>query len=133
RRWKLDLDVMATLYRLSTPLMDDLFDPNYHYLFDNESFFTAKALNVALPGGPKFEPLQKDINPENDDFSEFNSLDRIIFRNPIRSEYRVSFPHLYNSAVRGVHLAWYHYNSVVFSRKEDPELPAFHFQPNYNP
>ncbi|KAG7817278.1 hypothetical protein KL928_004013 [Ogataea angusta] len=132
RSWRLDLDIMATLYRLATPLVDDIFDPNFHYLFDNESFFTAKALNVALPGGPKFEPLQKDVDPDNEDFTEFNSLDRIIFRNPIKSEYRVAFPHLYNSSVRAVQLSWYHHNSVVFSRKEDPELPAFQFQANYN-
>jgi len=25
-----------------------------------KSFFTAKALNLAIPGGPKFEPLVKD-------------------------------------------------------------------------
>jgi len=38
-------------------LQSDLIDPNYNYLFDKEAFFTAKALNVAIPGGPKFEPL----------------------------------------------------------------------------
>ena len=30
------------------------------YLFDLKSFFTAKALNLAIPGGPKFEPLVKE-------------------------------------------------------------------------
>jgi len=29
-------------------------------LFDKKSFYTAKALNVAIPGGPKFEPLYRD-------------------------------------------------------------------------
>jgi pre-mRNA-processing factor 8 len=42
--------------------MTDLQDENYFYLFDVRSFFTAKALNVAIPGGPKFEPLMKDLN-----------------------------------------------------------------------
>lgn len=53
---------MATLYRLANQLLTDLVDENYFYLFDQKSFFTAKALNMAIPGGPKFEPLVKDSN-----------------------------------------------------------------------
>ena len=51
---------MSTLYRLANQLLTDLVDDNYFYLFDLKSFFTAKALNMAIPGGPKFEPLVKD-------------------------------------------------------------------------
>jgi hypothetical protein len=40
--------------------VSDLLDPNYFHLFDRRSFFTAKALNLAIPGGPKFEPLFRD-------------------------------------------------------------------------
>jgi hypothetical protein len=36
-------------------------DKNYFYLFELKSFYTAKALNMAIPGGPKFEPLYRDI------------------------------------------------------------------------
>ena len=53
---------MATLYRLANQLLTDLVDGNFFYLFDPKSFFTAKALNMAIPGGPKFEPLIKDHN-----------------------------------------------------------------------
>lgn len=53
---------MATLYRLANQLLTDLVDDNFFYLFDPKSFFTAKALNMAIPGGPKFEPLIKDHN-----------------------------------------------------------------------
>ena len=60
RRWNLPLSVMSTLYRLGNQLLTDLVDDNYFYLFDVKSFFTAKALNLAIPGGPKFEPLVKD-------------------------------------------------------------------------
>lgn len=62
RRWAFSIPIMATLYRLANQLLTDLTDDNYYYLFDLKSFFTAKALNVAIPGGPKFEPLIKDIN-----------------------------------------------------------------------
>ncbi len=36
-------------------------DRNYFYLFDVSSFVTAKSLNMAIPGGPKFEPLHRDL------------------------------------------------------------------------
>lgn len=62
RKWNLSLPQMATLYRLANQLLTDLVDDNFFYLFDPKSFFTAKALNMAIPGGPKFEPLIKDHN-----------------------------------------------------------------------
>lgn len=62
RKWNLSLPQMASLYRLANQLLTDLVDDNFFYLFDPKSFFTAKALNMAIPGGPKFEPLIKDHN-----------------------------------------------------------------------
>lgn len=64
RKWCLSLPQMSTLYRLANQLITDLVDENYFYLFDLKSFFTAKALNLAIPGGPKFEPLVKDKERE---------------------------------------------------------------------
>jgi pre-mRNA-processing factor 8 len=54
RKWHLPLSVMANLHRLANQLLSDIVDKNYYYLFDIKSFFTAKALNIAIPGGPKF-------------------------------------------------------------------------------
>ncbi|KAH3899328.1 probable Pre-mRNA-splicing factor 8 [Saccharomycodes ludwigii] len=96
KRWKLDIPTLANLYRLATPLVNQVNDPNYYYLFDKKSFMTSKAINNALPGGPKFEPLfphEDDI--DNEDFTEFNSIDRLIFRNKIRTEYKIAYPQLY--------------------------------------
>ncbi|KAL9042398.1 MAG: hypothetical protein Q9214_003791, partial [Letrouitia sp. 1 TL-2023] len=131
--WNLSLPQMATLYRLSHQLLSDLVDKNYFHMFDMDSFRTAKALNVAIPGGPRFEPLYKDIDPNDEDFGEFNAIDRIIFRSPIRTEYRVAFPFLYNSLPRSVKLGWYSHPQVVYVRAEDPSLPAFYFDPIVNP
>jgi pre-mRNA-processing factor 8 len=133
KEWNLTLPQMATLYRLSRSLLSDVVDKNYFHMFDRESFFTAKALNVAIPGGPRFEPLYKDVDPNDEDFGEFNAIDRIIFRAPIRTEYRVAFPYLYNSLPRSVKLSWYSYPQVVYVRSEDPNLPAFYFDPVINP
>ena len=133
KTWNLTLPQMATLHRLSHQLLSDVMDKNYYHMFDRNSFFTAKALNVAIPGGPRFEPLYKDIDPNDEDFGEFNAIDRIIFRAPIRTEYRVSFPYLYNSLPRSVKVSWYSYPQVVHVRSDDPNLPAFYFDPVINP
>ncbi|KAI4119009.1 MAG: hypothetical protein LQ345_001040 [Seirophora villosa] len=133
KEWNLSLPQMATLYRLSHQLLSDLVDKNYFHMFDLNSFRTAKALNVAIPGGPRFEPLYKDVDPNDEDFGEFNAIDRIIFRSPIRTEYRVAFPFLYNSLPRSVKLSWYSHPQIVYVRAEDPSLPAFYFDPVINP
>ncbi|XP_055343640.1 pre-mRNA-processing-splicing factor 8 [Paramacrobiotus metropolitanus] len=133
RRWTLDLPKLATLYRLANQLLSDLVDDNYFYLFDLKSFFTAKALNMAIPGGPKFEPLVKDVNPADEDWNEFNDINKIIIRQPVRTEYRIAFPFLYNNLPHHVHLSWYHTPNVVFIKTEDPDLPAFYFDPLINP
>jgi pre-mRNA-processing factor 8 len=55
RKWQLPIPVLANLHRIANQLLSDLVtDPNYFYLFDKKAFFTAKALNMAIPGGPKF-------------------------------------------------------------------------------
>jgi pre-mRNA-processing factor 8 len=107
RRWHLSVATLAALWRAAQPLVGRQHDANYYHLFDAAAFITAKSLNVALPGGPRFEPLRRH-DPNDDDYTEFNAIDRIIFRNAIRSEYRVAFPYLYNSEVRLVEAGWYH-------------------------
>ncbi|KRY37981.1 Pre-mRNA-processing-splicing factor 8 [Trichinella spiralis] len=135
KKWNFTLPMMATLYRLANQLLTDLVDDNYFYLFDLKTFFTAKALNVAIPGGPKFEPLVKDQNLQDEDWNEFNDINKIIIRQPIRTEYRIAFPYLYNNLINmlPVQLCWYHTPNVVFIKTEDPELPAFYFDPLINP
>lgn len=95
--------------------------------------FTSKALNMAIPGGPKFEPLYRDVDIADEDWNEFNDINKIIIRQPIRTEYKIAFPFLYNSLPRSVQIAWYHHPAVVYIRAEDPDLPAFYFDPLVNP
>ncbi len=139
RSWKLDLPIMSTLYRLSSQLLSDVIgvDPNYSYLFDKESFFTSKALNTALPGGPKFEPLFKDggggEDGQEEDWNEFNDIHKIIIRQKIRSEYKVAFPHLYNDRPRSVHFSRYHAPNLCFLKNDDPDADPFVFDPIINP
>ena len=125
RWWRLPVAVMANLHRLGHQLLSDVVDRNYFHLFDMPSFCTAKALNVAIPGGPKFEPLFRDAHDvEDEDWNEFNDIQKVILRSPIRTEYRVAFPHLYNSRPRGVRLAVYRRAASAYVKPEDPDLPA---------
>ncbi|ORZ34180.1 PRP8 pre-mRNA processing factor 8 [Catenaria anguillulae PL171] len=133
RTWNLDLPIMATLHRLAGQLLSDLNDPNYFYLFDKKSFLTSKALNMAIPGGPKFEPLFRDMDVGDEDWNEFNDIHKLIIRHPIRTEYRIAYPFLYNSLPRAVHVSWYHHPASVYIKPEDPDLPAFYFDPIINP
>ncbi|NXY49468.1 PRP8 factor, partial [Ceuthmochares aereus] len=133
QRWQFTLPMMSTLYRLANQLLTDLVDDNYFYLFDLKAFFTSKALNMAIPGGPKFEPLVRDVNLQDEDWNEFNDINKIIIRQPIRTEYKIAFPYLYNNLPHHVHLTWYHTPNVVFIKTEDPDLPAFYFDPLINP
>ncbi|ODN79735.1 pre-mRNA-processing-splicing factor 8 [Cryptococcus amylolentus CBS 6039] len=131
--FQLTLPQMANLYRIGRQLLSDYSDDNAFYLFDQKSFFTAKALNIALPGGPKFEPLFRDMEAFDEDWNEFNDINKIIIRNVIRSEYKVAFPHLYNSLPRSVHIGVYHEPKNVYIKTDDPDLPAFYFDPLINP
>jgi pre-mRNA-processing factor 8 len=134
--WNLSVKDLSTLHRLAGQLVPDVPDDNARYLFNRESFFTAKALNQAIPGGPKFEPLFKDNEDENDeDWNEFNDVHKIIIRQPIRTEYRVAYPHLYNSRPRQVFLAKYHspLRCLMRGGEDDPDLPSFVFDSSLHP
>ena len=131
--FSLNLPQMANLYRIGRQLLSDYSDNNAFYLFDKKSFFTAKALNIALPGGPKFEPLFRDTEAFDEDWNEFNDINKVIIRGVIRSEYKVAFPHLYNSLPRSVHIGKYHEVKNVYIKTDDPDLPAFYFDPLINP
>ena len=84
---------------------------------------------MAILGGPKFEPLYRDM----DTFDEDRNIGKVIIRQQIRTEYKVAFPHLYNSIPRSVRLSSYHSPKNVYIRTDDPDLPAFCFDPLINP
>ncbi|KAK6589199.1 JAB PAD domain [Cryptosporidium xiaoi] len=132
-KWNLTLEQIGTLYRLSTQILPTFQDKNSFYLFNKEAFFTAKALNIAIPGGPKFEPLSSTLIDEDEDWNEFNDINRIIFRYKMRSEYKIAFPYLYNSFPKFVTPTIYHHQINIYSKPENPNLPVFTFDDYYNP
>lgn len=64
--WNLSLPIMANLYRLGRTPRSNQPDKNASYLFD-KAFFTPKAFDMAIPGGPKFEPLYRELNTFDED------------------------------------------------------------------
>jgi len=42
----------------------------------------------------------------DEDWNEFNDINKIIIRQPVRTEYRIAFPYLYNNIPYQVHLSW---------------------------
>ena len=126
---------MANLYRISNQLLSDIYDKNYYHLFDLESFYTAKALNLAIPGGPKFEPLYRDELgiKEEEDWNEFNDINKIIVRNLIRTEYKIAFPFLYNNRPRHCEISTYRVPPCAYIRIEDPNSPPYFFDKVINP
>ena len=124
KKWTLTVPIMANLHRFAQTILSDIVDSNYFYLFDKSSFFTAKALNMAIPGGPKFEPLYQDADLYDEDWNEFNDINKVIIRHQIRTEYQIAFPYLYNSRPRKVTFSAYHTPSCVYV-KSSPDEPAF--------
>ncbi|EKX72952.1 pre-mRNA splicing factor prp8 family member protein [Theileria equi strain WA] len=133
RKWFLTIEQMGVLYRLASQLFSDIQDDNYFYLFNLKAFYTAKALNTAIPGGPKFEPLYRDTYDEDEDWNEFNDISKLIIRQQIRTEYKIAFPYLYNNRPRKVAIGVYHTKLCAYVKQEDPELPTFYYDPIINP
>ena len=102
---------MVNLNKLAGSLCPnaDIRDTNYWYwyLSVESNFRTSEALNVAIAGGPKFEPFSpaNDGDANNGDWNEFDDVH--IIRQLIGTEYRIVFPHLYNSRPRKVVIVAY--------------------------
>lgn len=69
----------------------------------------------------------------DEDWNEFNDINKLIIRSPLRTEYRIAFPHLYNNRPRKVRLGVYHTPMVMYIKTEDPDLPAFYYDPLIHP
>ena len=61
---------MANVYQLGRTLSPDHTDKNA----DKNSFCSTKALNMAIHGGPKSEPLTRDMNMCGEDWNECNDI-----------------------------------------------------------
>ena len=64
----------------------------------------------------------------------FNFLSMIKIREILYdTEYKMAFPFLYNSRPRKVPFSVYHKPSVLYIKADDPDLPAFYYDPIVNP
>ncbi|KAK6912228.1 Pre-mRNA-processing-splicing factor 8, U6-snRNA-binding [Dillenia turbinata] len=103
----------------------------YTWFYDHKPLVKTKLING--PSGPKFEPLFRDMEKGDEDWNEFNDINKLIIRSPLRTEYRIAFPHLYNNRPRKVKPGIYHTPMVMYIKTEDPDLPAFYYDPLIHP
>eukprot|EP00767_Chilomastix_cuspidata_P003217 gnl/Chilomastix_cuspidata/3332.p1 GENE.gnl/Chilomastix_cuspidata/3332~~gnl/Chilomastix_cuspidata/3332.p1 ORF type:complete len:3611 (-),score=172.86 gnl/Chilomastix_cuspidata/3332:1097-11722(-) len=137
RSYRLPLNVLSTLHRLASPLVADFRDKNELVLFDLEHLSNSKALSIALPGAPKFEPLFKPdddrVGGEDEDWDDFNDINKIIVRSQIRTEHRLAYPFLYNSRPREVKLPKSADPLTMYIPPEKIEGPALEFSSYLTP
>jgi pre-mRNA-processing factor 8 len=106
RSYSLSVPIMSNLYRLARPFLFNhngqhySSDPNLTYLFNRDAFLTAKSLSLAVPCGPSFEPLYPE--EENDNWTEFNDIYKLITRRPLATDYRIALPYVYNKNPRSI-------------------------------
>ena len=77
-----------------------------------------------------FDDIQDD---GDEDWNEFNDVNKIIIRHRIRTEYKIQFPYLYNSRPRSIKIGSYHHPSTMYLKSDSPDLPTFHFNQVINP
>lgn len=61
---------------------------------------------IVLYWDRSFTKMFAIVNFRDEDWNEFNDINKIIIRQPVRTEYRIAFPYLYNSMPYQVHLSW---------------------------
>jgi pre-mRNA-processing factor 8 len=105
----------------------------------DKSFFTAKALNVGHTGRSQVRaartktsnPTTRKTGTSSTTYTEANNKHA-----PISTEYRIAFPLLLQLAPAlgaGRTYHWYHVPNVVYIKTDDPDLPAFYYDPLVNP
>ena len=73
------------------------------------------------------------MDKADEDWNEFNDINKLIIRSALRTEYKVAFPYLYNNRPRQVATPPYHTPMVMYIKTEDPDLPAFYYDPLIHP
>ena len=73
------------------------------------------------------------MQTEDVDWNEFNDVNKIIIRVPIRTEWRIAYPYMYNDRTRFVSIPFYHHPASAYVKSDDPDQPAFFFDPIINP
>ena len=142
RRWQASPSLMATLKRVGDALQPDTAIDDYNYCFDYRSFANAKAMNVSIPGGPKFHTntaggagIGRREDVDDDDWTEFGDLNKIIVRQPLGTEVKLSYPFLYCSRLDAdvMPMAAAVPASALIPVDVSPDAPLFRFHPIFNP
>ncbi|CAK9437442.1 uncharacterized protein LODBEIA_P18200 [Lodderomyces beijingensis] len=133
RKWSLDPLTMKTLLDVSQPILNG---SGSHFRLNE--LISAKSLSISIPGGPKFEPLNRNKlgDAQLEDFTDFDSLDKIILRGEIKPESKVDYPHVFNSFVNAVEVGNLHAEPSFRFRQshgQNESVSNFGFNPTYAP
>lgn len=108
---------------MGNQLFTDLLDDNSFDFFDWKSVFTSKnrpALKVSMPGGPKFEPVVKDVNPTERQEGERVQRDEHNDHSvaTIRTDSAIALASRDNSSPLQVSLQWSQTANVVLLKRD---------------
>lgn len=92
-----------------------------------ELFFIVKVFNLCILGGFKFEFLYCDMEKGDEDWNEFNDINKFIICFLLCIEYRIVFLYLYNNCFWKVKLGVYYILMVMYIKLEDLDLLVFYF------
>jgi len=125
------IQTLNFLKHFASILLSNVINKNYYYLFDFESFFLSKSLNLTITGGPKFDINKKNIFKNFENISEkiLSVFDFPLFDYPIRTEYKIAYPYLYNSDVKKLNDYPYMYDNCVYTRSIDNDIQGFFKDP----
>mmetsp|Transcript_19339 Transcript_19339/g.27230 ORF Transcript_19339/g.27230 Transcript_19339/m.27230 type:complete len:2264 (-) Transcript_19339:163-6954(-) len=125
RRFYFNLSTLSILRELSQEIITEIVDINYYFLFNLESFLIAKSLNLIVPGGPSFEPSNLEFYDSGSQERKLDSINNSMLSYPIRVEYKLDYPYLYNSNVNMVEDKIYLEQLSHIVKIEDTQLPIF--------
>ena len=131
KKYYFKIKTLNFLKHFSSVLLSSIINKNYYYLFDFESFFLSKSLNLTITGGPKFDINKKNIfkNFENNNGKVLNMFDFPLFDYPIRTEYKIAYPYLYNSDIKNLNDCPYMYDNCVYIKTIDKNIQGFFKDP----
>lgn len=132
KAYRLRQATLLELHGLASRVFPTGGDANARYLFDMDAFLAAKALGVALPGGPRFEPPPGLPDPAAEDVTEFNDMHCVLVRVPLRTEHVVAHPFVHGACTAGVPLCAHHRPAMYYA-PVDPSLPPYVFDERLHP
>nr|BAS01665.1 splicing factor PRP8 [Lotharella vacuolata] len=131
KKYYFKIQTLNFLENFANILLSNIINKNYYFLFNFGSFFLSKTLNLTITGGPRFDINKKNIfkNFKSEHKEASRVTDFVLFNYPIRTEYRIAYPYLYNSDVKNLNDSPYIYDNCVYIKSADKDVQGFFLDP----